>query len=372
MSAARDSFRRVAANLDAECELAAEADARRRGVGARGVASLHALPRRVARSVSAFGTLLRASCEPGDRLWTPGAVAPQRLAAVPGLAAPALEHGPLELLPPARETMWWSGGVALETLLRVAHRRFAFELAQELGVALPGARLLATVGELEAHIASGGARAAPGERWVLKAPYSAAGRSRLRGAGPRLEAAAQRRAGKLLDLHGELLFEPWLERLADFGACASVDEARLEVRPPHGIQVDPGGVFRGIEIEPGPDGVTTLAPSEREALERCVEAAGRKLRAAGYRGPFNLDAWRYRDAAGAVGFQPLGEINARWSFGRVAWTLLERLGLRDPFTLVLGDRAGLEAAQQAPGTRVVPLLVPHGADNEAAWVSCGV
>ena len=58
-----------------------------------------------------------------------------------------------------------------------------------------------------------------------------------------------------------------------------------------------------------------LAPREREALFESARAAGTALAAAGYFGPFGVDAFRYEDPERGRCFQPRSEINARFSMG---------------------------------------------------------
>ena len=86
-------------------------------------------------------------------------------------------------------------------------------------------------------------------------------------------------------------------------------------------------------------GATDFTDDERRALESATHAVGKRVAEHGYRGPFGIDAWRYRDADGETHFHPLGEINARLTFGLVAHALVERLkkplGLNDGDTLVL-------------------------------------
>jgi hypothetical protein len=43
-------------------------------------------------------------------------------------------------------------------------------------------------------------------------------------------------------------------------------------------------------------------------------------------GPFGIDAWRHRLPDGTLALNPLGEINARMTFGLVAWALEEAGG----------------------------------------------
>ena len=164
--------------------------------------------------------------------------------------------------------------------------------------------------------------------WVVKAPLSASGRSRFIGksverSGPALaDPKARRTVERLFGHHGPLLFEPWMERTADFGVSALLGPDHLKIVGIHGQRIDQKGQFAGIDLHPD------LSLQDRGRLLETVEAVAEKLREAGYVGPFGIDAWRYRTgtgtAAGAV-LHPLGEINARMTFGLVAWTAAGRL-----------------------------------------------
>jgi hypothetical protein len=52
-----------------------------------------------------------------------------------------------------------------------------------------------------------------------------------------------------------------------------------------------------------------------DALRGEIDRVGHALHAAGYFGPFGVDAFEYRTRAGETAFQPRGEINARYSMG---------------------------------------------------------
>jgi hypothetical protein len=56
-------------------------------------------------------------------------------------------------------------------------------------------------------------------------------------------------------------------------------------------------------------------------LTATADRVAHALREAGYRGPFGIDAFRWRDAAGAVHLHPLCEINARLTFAHIAHAL---------------------------------------------------
>jgi hypothetical protein len=91
-------------------------------------------------------------------------------------------------------------------------------------------------------------------------------------------------------------------------------------------------------------------------MEEVLNTVAAALRQAGYTGPFGIDAWRYRRPDGKPAFQPLGEINARMTFGLVARALVDRV--REPLGLRPGDRVRLlfggRTSEAGPG--FVPLL----------------
>jgi hypothetical protein len=113
---------------------------------------------------------------------------------------------------------------------------------------------------------------------------------------------------------------------------------------------------------------------EAALLERAVDLAADRLVTRGYRGPFGIDCWRWRDREGLLRFHPLGEINARLTFGIVARALVDRVlpgggeGSRlDSIRLALGSGLELRARESA-GAAVVPLLLPGPEDDRAAWL----
>ncbi len=312
------------------------------------------LPRRVLGRISAAATLLRYLFDEPIALWTPAPVDPRRLLPLPG-AAP-LELRTSEALPTAsasRAAAWGAfhdrpattaaiatAGAAPRDRHRVSlpapvaiaravnDRRFAAALAESLGLAPPGAAIISSLDELRRHLAAGGAAASPTEQWICKAPLSAAGRDRVLGQGAELSGEPERALARLLQRFTALTFEPWLDRTCDLGVCAVVrpdaadGSAVLEQRPPHSLLTTARGGFCGISQAP-----PLLNEPQRDQLSRTVLAAGHALRAAGYFGPYNLDAFIHRDRRGELQLRALCEINARLSFGWIAAALSERYGL---------------------------------------------
>jgi len=393
---------RIVANLDCECDFARLAARIRRDSGLPAPDPRDprfGLPDALSRSLSALGTLLRAFAREGDRVWTRHPVDPGRMAAAPGLPTPELETGPLAALEPLGEVTAWAetGEVSAERVrsraaereatppgphtcsfcaalrlsrattpeaaARANHKGCAIDAAAAAGFALPGARLVRALSEIDAHLESGGGRASPAGRWVLKAPHSAGGRLRVRGSGDVLGGAERRAAARLLALQGELVFEPWMDRVEDLGAFLEVTREGVAVHARHRILGTRAGVFRGICVPgEGPQGGAEHLP------DAAIEATGRRLLEAGYEGMFGLDAWSYRTAAGEVRLHPIGEINARLTFGAVAAAIAERLrragAIPEERDVVLRVGKSLPAG----GSGVIPLLVPGGGDPTAAWV----
>jgi hypothetical protein len=156
--------------------------------------------------------------------------------------------------------------------------------------------------------------------WVVKAPLSASGRSRyIERDGPELsDPKARRTVERLFEHHGPLLFEPWMDRVTDYGVSALLAHDELRIVGIHGQRVDRKGQFAGIDLQPD------LSGQDRNRLLETVEAVAAALRQVGYVGPFGIDAWSYKREDGVVVLNPLGEINARMTFGLVAWAEAER------------------------------------------------
>ncbi|HKV09272.1 MAG TPA: hypothetical protein VJ725_14105 [Thermoanaerobaculia bacterium] len=298
-------------------------------------------PREVLATASRMALQLCAFAREGDRLWTPAPGSPELL--IPGLL---LESGPLRDLDPADEVLAWGESpeaaalrtrkrepvaslegplhdllwrlpvASPEVVARVHHRFFCLRVAEELGCALPGARILESFADLELDLAAHDAPPA----WVVKAPLSASGRSRfIEREGPAISSEKGRRTVEhLFDRHGPLLFEPWMDRVEDFGVSVLLTENETRPVSFHRQLVDRKGQFAGIEL------AAELPPAEKERVEEVVHGVASALRHAGYVGPFGIDLWRYRRADGEVVLHPLGEINARMTFGLVARALAER------------------------------------------------
>lgn len=296
-----------------------------------------ALPQRVARRVSSASALLAALAPEGEpvEIYAPAAVDAARIA-IPGVT--------LRVGIPERWDLAWADPDAKD----VNDRRHVLALRDELGLALPGAHVVASLAELERCIATTPA----GAPWVCKAPWTAAGRDRAHGSGSQVTGELRTYIGRMLERFGALVVEPWLDRVLDFGVCGHVDAAGdVRVEPAHTLLSSARGVFIGIDLQP-----PLFADADRELAQHTAEQCGLWLHRRGYAGPFAIDGFVYRDERGSHVLHALCELNARHTFGHVARALAMRLG-----TCVLGFGA------PPAGARV--LVAATDDDPVTAWVS---
>lgn len=333
---------RVVANLDGEVELgrAAGADV--------------ALPETVLAGLSAVGSLLRVFAEDGDVLELPRPLDARRVLPVDGLARPALvTRGEADGVPVRRAWM----AVDDPAVSRLAPRAACLGLARELDLALPGARVLADLDSLCAHLDQGGARGSPDGRWVLKADWTAAGRGLLLGGPGPPDEALRAAIARRLASHGPLLFEPWLAGVTACGVAGVIEPGGgAVVAPAHVQRVDARGRFRGLLV-----GAGRVPPEVVGELRHHAERVAERLARFGLRGPFALDALVH-ERDGQRLLHPLVELNPRLSFGHVAAALHERLGRGAP----AGELVFSRARPDGPG-ELVPLLAPGGVDGWGAW-----
>ncbi len=249
----------------------------------------------LARS-AALAAQVGALLGPGDRVLSPGTAAR-------GHAGRAWCPTPGALAAISRAGARAPAAPPIEVIRRVNHRRFCAELGQ----ALPGARYVTTQAELAATL-----RARAG-KWVLKRPFGFAGRGRLclDATGIAEPAAARWIQASLASGEG-LQVEPWVDRAGDFALHGHVSAAGVVILgEPTSQRCDARGAWIGSALAaPG-----ELEAEERAALEAAAAETAAALAEAGYFGPFGVDAFRWREAGGAVRFDPRCEINARYSMG---------------------------------------------------------
>jgi hypothetical protein len=169
------------------------------------------------------------------------------------------------------------------------------------------------VRDLESALARLALPAAGG--WLVRRSYGAAGRGRrrLRAGRP----AGGERAWLVASLAiGPLVIEPWVEIVREYTRSGWVaPSGEVIVAPPCFQETTQAGAWTRTEAA-RPDEVPRADDAE---LARALECAGRALSAAGYHGPFGIDAFRHRrpERPSESALNPLSEINARFTMD---WT----------------------------------------------------
>ncbi|MDA1195193.1 MAG: hypothetical protein O2894_08400 [Planctomycetota bacterium] len=322
------------------------------------------LPLDVLHRVSAYATLLRVLGEEGDTLWTPAPVDPRTVRVVDGLPDLQLAHGPDALPPKGSKIIAWADAppldlprARLEAAAKVNDRAFALRLTERFGVALPGTQVVTSLEEFLATDVAGGA-------WVLKAPHGAAGRNRVLGSGRRLDEPQRGAIANLLREHGRLILQPWVRRTLDFGLWLAPDGDGGWLRGVNKLEVDERGRFRGVVVTA--EGPALDAPAYLHTVGDLVRD---HLHGAGYEGAFGIDGYEYQSSIGTRMLMPLGEINARRTFGMVAHALVARVAPRywgehaGPVALRFGQRD-----EREDPTSCVPLLGSADEPIMHAWL----
>jgi len=202
---------------------------------------------------------------------------------------------------------------SLSVLCRVNHRRFCADVGQ----ALPYAAFIDDLLVLEQHIA----QPSPSGTYVIKRAYSFAGRDQRRVHDGVLDASTRGFCERSFRRKEGVQVEPWVERLADYSKHGYITrEGVLSIGTTREQRIDPMGRFQHML----PNAIT-ITDFENTTLTEQVTLVGNALHAAGYFGPFGIDAFRYKLPDGAVALNPRCEINARFTMGYPRDLLLRAL-----------------------------------------------
>jgi hypothetical protein len=200
----------------------------------------------------------------------------------------------------------------VDVLRRVNHRRFYLEL----GGGAPGARYVTDATELEATLRD--SRFRPG---MFKRPFGFAGRGQRRIQGQPSE-DDRRWLGASLR-RGGLLIEPWLELSLEVGLHGSIDAAG-QVRFGQ-ICVQEINAFR-CWVASRRASSKDIDGAQAAALRQRARSVAEALFAAGYHGPFGVDAYLWRTPSGSIELNSLGELNARYTMGYAVGMSEPRMG----------------------------------------------
>ena len=186
-----------------------------------------------------------------------------------------------------------------EVLRAVNSRRFS----TQLGSGPPGTRWIESEAELDDALRAGG-------DWLLRTAHGFAGRGRHLATILDAATLAFARAALARDAGFELA--PRVQPERELALHGYVDRSGgTTLGAPTLSHVDAHGQWRRTSLVRSGE----LSESEHAQLQAAALETAAALHAAGYFGPFGIDAFRYRTAHG-TGFCPRSEINARYT---MAW-----------------------------------------------------
>lgn len=224
---------------------------------------------------------------------------------------------------------------------------------------------------------------------VLKAPMGASGRGAIRVREELLEGEQRAWVTKAIAADGSLVGEPWMDRRADFSWQLVVREDEIQHVGGLRFLTDHRGQFLGTVLHRPTEGL----PSDlvrwihddgrsrwfRGVQKRVGDAVGEQLRARGYRGAVGIDAMIYHDGE-HFKFQPVVEINTRYTMGRVTLALEKRVARRRvgvmlllPVRSVLARHGSMQAALDWAASTHAPTVhgtgLDRGIDGGIVWLT---
>lgn len=237
-----------------------------------------------------------------------------------------------------------------EAVYTANDKTFSHEVERRLGVDLPGSRVVESLDELAEAVAN-----LPD--WTAKHPFGVAGREQVRG--QQWSENIAQRAASLFSTTSRVVVEPWVTVDAEFSMHFDIRPTGIDRIGATGLHTD-RGTFRGNRTGGELD----------DTFWRAGSVAAHEVRALGYVGPLGIDAFSGTLNGDPVS-RPVVELNARWTFGRLALELAEQLGRHVIWhhPVRSGRPAGLVSVPGDGG--VGRWLLPHWSDPDGAsgcWI----
>ena len=215
----------------------------------------------------------------------------------------------------------------------------------------------------EATAAIAKIRARGHHKIVVKAAFGVAGSNALRLFEPEILETQKRWLANAFAHQRELVVEPWLEREMDFSVQLEMTANGLKLCGYTGLLNDARGQFQANFAESHhhkriPAKVISRFREPKDISTRLLEfyagifaALETELRRVAFTGPIGIDAFVYRDAAGAVKLKPVVEINPRYTMGRVLVELMRQTcqNCFGAFRLVNGVQLRAAGFEDFPG-----------------------
>jgi len=252
------------------------------------------------------------------------------------LLQPLFEQVTLETIPPARRfnqgiAQLYSKAWSAAFLKRLLHGFSGVDWICPVSVAGAAAGTLDAAMETIQAIRHSGHH-----RVVVKECYGMAGHNMIRLWEPRMLESQRTWIAKAIDRTGQVVVEPWLERVMDFSVQLEMDVSGLRRVGYTCLLNDPGGQFQGcwagpkharkLPVEPTVlfGGETRRLAEFYELYDRLIQRLEADLRTLDYLGPIGIDAFIYAGADGRARLKPVVEVNPRYTLGRLTLELMRR------------------------------------------------
>jgi uncharacterized ferritin-like protein (DUF455 family) len=190
---------------------------------------------------------------------------------------------------------------------------------------------------------------------VVKESLGLAGSNAMRLFEPEILKSHRRWMANAFEKEQPLVVEPWLDREVDFSIQLEMTSPGLKLCGFTGLLTDAKGQFLGNWAETHhhtriPEKVISVfhGPKNFSRLLLDFYAGGfaeleAELRRVDFVGPIGIDAFVYRDAAGAPRLKPIVEINPRYTMGRVTIELMKQVAQGSSGMLRLLNQATIRA-----------------------------
>lgn len=167
-----------------------------------------------------------------------------------------------------------------------------------------------------------------GQAVVLKAPYGSSGHNQLRIRADLIRSEELSWMRKVLNVHEEIVAEPWRQIEVEFSVQMIIarDGRAQEMGIVRNLSA-PNGQYLGSAVGKNLWGLSrevrqfVYATDYARLISEMARNVSEVLISLGYCGPFGIDTYIFRNAAGVLDFNLLGEINLRHTMGRVALEL---------------------------------------------------
>ena len=192
--------------------------------------------------------------------------------------------------------------------------------------------------------------------FLIKTPIASSGRGQIRVKNGHIRADQLTNLEKIIQKHGEVIVEPWLDKVLDLSFHFDIGEnEEITAIGWTRFCTNTRGQYRATFVSQMVAGLSSETkqflygngknPRQLNRLgETLSRIIGRAIAKLGYMGPVGIDALVYRNSNQELLLKPIVEINPRWTMGRLGHSLKSRVNsARTAIWLILHKREAISA-----------------------------